>query len=529
MEHRSFTPDIVVSNDNPAHGNQCTREPAPNVAQEELCQEKQMGGPVNCSDSELCTFLAGLAEGFLPTYYSDISQFAQSKSMSIASRSYHRGKKTVVFHGFQFLQMSRNSTDSPGADGSKSSAEDSHARTLVAPEKEKESTASEADCGAKWPEWFAKWDHDSSSWKTRQCSLLAGLDVYSETWPRWGMMRDGVCSELTMPVRLTEENGSGFWPTPTVDDSSNVTRKSGQYQSLTRTVQWQTPTADDALNRVNGKINSRGEPKLSAQVLMFPTPTSSMMTMGDMEQARFAGNDPRRPSYPTPQARDYFPPHKPDYIAAKKAQGHGMSNLNDFVATPPARDWRSGKASQETMDKNSRPLSEQIGGSLNPPWVEWLMNWPIGWTYLEPLRKDHFDDWKFRTQGSTKTFSSDSMCCVWWRADPSETPYRPQSNEQRSRECADTLSSVPQSGTHESRGLGEEENGSKELRDLRFNISTKEASGQIMQEPALPENEGEIIRRTAVGINHRVDRLKAIGNGQVPAVVRLAWETLTNA
>jgi hypothetical protein len=24
-----------------------------------------------------------------------------------------------------------------------------------------------------------------------------------------------------------------------------------------------------------------------------------------------------------------------------------------------------------------------------------------------------------------------------------------------------------------------------------------------------------------------VDRLKAIGNGQVPAVVRLAWETLT--
>jgi hypothetical protein len=25
----------------------------------------------------------------------------------------------------------------------------------------------------------------------------------------------------------------------------------------------------------------------------------------------------------------------------------------------------------------------------------------------------------------------------------------------------------------------------------------------------------------------RVDRLRCIGNGQVPAVVRLAWETLT--
>ena len=32
--------------------------------------------------------------------------------------------------------------------------------------------------------------------------------------------------------------------------------------------------------------------------------------------------------------------------------------------------------------------------------------------------------------------------------------------------------------------------------------------------------------RVANGVAHRVDRLKAIGNGQVPAVVELAWETL---
>ena len=33
--------------------------------------------------------------------------------------------------------------------------------------------------------------------------------------------------------------------------------------------------------------------------------------------------------------------------------------------------------------------------------------------------------------------------------------------------------------------------------------------------------------RVAHGVANRVDRLRAIGNGQVPAVVRLAWETLT--
>tara|TARA_R100000664_G_C2729705_1_gene120593 strand:- start:140 stop:1033 length:894 start_codon:yes stop_codon:yes gene_type:complete len=34
------------------------------------------------------------------------------------------------------------------------------------------------------------------------------------------------------------------------------------------------------------------------------------------------------------------------------------------------------------------------------------------------------------------------------------------------------------------------------------------------------------VGRVAHGVAHRVDRLRAIGNGQVPAVVRLAWETL---
>lgn len=64
------------------------------------------------------------------------------------------------------------------------------------------------------------------------------------------------------------------------------------------------------------------------------------------------------------------------------------------AATPTARDWRSGKASQATMDRNSRPLSEQVGGQLNPPWVEWLMGWPIGWTGLEPLATDKFQQWR---------------------------------------------------------------------------------------------------------------------------------------
>jgi hypothetical protein len=41
-----------------------------------------------------------------------------------------------------------------------------------------------------------------------------------------------------------------------------------------------TPVSDDAVERAKGKINSRGEPKLSAQVKQWPTPTSTLASEG---------------------------------------------------------------------------------------------------------------------------------------------------------------------------------------------------------------------------------------------------------
>ena len=136
MEYRPLSPNIVFPAGDNAKGDQRTGEPAPNVAPGELREEKQMGGPVNCSDSELSTFLQELAAGFLPTFYSDTSPSVQSKSMSIASRSYQRGRKTVVFHGFPFLQMSRNLTESLGAELLTLFLAAFRARTLAQQEKE---------------------------------------------------------------------------------------------------------------------------------------------------------------------------------------------------------------------------------------------------------------------------------------------------------------------------------------------------------------------------------------------------------
>lgn len=56
--------------------------------------------------------------------------------------------------------------------------------------------------------------------------------------------------------------------------------------------------------------------------------------------------------------------------------------------TPTARDWRSGKAGEETRARNARPLSETAApeGFLNPDWVDMLGGFPVGYTRLDATR-----------------------------------------------------------------------------------------------------------------------------------------------
>lgn len=94
--------------------------------------------------------------------------------------------------------------------------------------------------------------------------------------------------------------------------------------------------------------------------------------------------------WPTPQARDHFPAHKPEYIAEKRAQGHGMSNLNDCVSlllwpTPTAITNSGGAALCKWSGTRSRELlrgavgNTVLNGALNPAFPLWLMGYPIEW------------------------------------------------------------------------------------------------------------------------------------------------------
>ena len=324
-------------------------------------------------------FLQGLEEVSSEAICWDGERFAPSNGPTILGEYCLPDSETESSPDSRSGMMSRPSAEIHGEGESMSSQADSRVKTSAQPEKEQESTGQNPECGTTWQGSFARFDRDSSSWKTPQCSLLEGLDEYSETWPRWGMMRNGACWERMTaepPISATESGSLEIWPTPRAGDGEKrgdfdennprnglpgrvkklptptrhdgkdnaspaaILRKSPELGVVAQI--WQTPTADDAVERKIGKWNSRGEPKLSAEVLIWPTPRTKGMCGGTGE-------------------------------------------------------WEQLK--QATTIEEARKMGAGNGGQLNPPWVEWLMGWPIGWTALQPLEMDKYRQWQQQHSG----------------------------------------------------------------------------------------------------------------------------------
>ena len=233
----------------------------------------------------------------------------------------------------------------------------SRVRTSPPRERAPESKASEAACGSTWRESSVKYCRNSSSWKTHQCLWEEVLPSSSLTLPKWGMMRDGECWELSTPVLPTNETESGSLPTPRATDGDKGTR-----------------TAQGA-----AKEWARGRNKdLGMIVAIWPTPQAHKTTRSG-EVVNADG---------TPW-NGITKPHS-------KTSGRPITTaLADAVAmwpTPTAQDAKNNGAPSQMM-RNTKPLNAEVGGALNPTWVEWLMGWPLGWTDCAASATAKFRQW----------------------------------------------------------------------------------------------------------------------------------------
>lgn len=327
-------------------------------------------------------FSRALVEASLQVNCGETDAYAPLNLIPTPKRSSSHGKTTAPFRLSRFGMTFEPLTDADCAELLTLWLEDFPAKTSAQPAMETGLTASEVDSGSKWRGSFARFDPSESKWKTAQCSLLGDSEEFLETWPRWGSMSNGECFLRPIPALPICENASGFW---------------------------QTPVADDAVERTKGKWNSRGEPKLSAEVKLWPTPTASLADKGGRitpRKGREGGTLIEAVSsrmFPTPCAIDAGSGRinkSPSNGAAERPTLAMMARKNLWPtpcasaskgSSPAALTRKSGK--DRSNDRIDHAVMASDGGQLNPEWVEWLMGWPIGHTALKPLETDRYREW----------------------------------------------------------------------------------------------------------------------------------------
>ncbi len=184
-------------------------------------------------------------------------------------------------------------------------------------------------CGTSTIGSSKKSSRDSRLWKTLAGSHLKDSTKCFDALPRSGTMRNGRIYAPPMSERPTEGNESGLWliPTPCAN-----------------------PEAPNHGSNSNGPHNLKEVAQSGWKPgQMWPTPT------GHDGRDNASGGAMRRKS-------------------------PGLGALAQAYATPQARDFRTGQQSQWEDPNRTRNLNDQIGGQLNPTWVEWLMGYPLFWT-----------------------------------------------------------------------------------------------------------------------------------------------------
>jgi len=222
----------------------------------------------------------------------------------------------------------------------------------------------------------------------------------------------------------------------------------------------------------------------------------------------------------------------PTLVQTISERGFGLGPKNKTFPTPKAQDSRHALYRHNNSKDNywksnlGEVISAQVnGGYLNPNWVEWLMNWPITWSSLNAIDPKEYQRWK---ETSTKTLQkSEQLREMWWDNDPSQASFGQQPNKQSKQQHCNAVPQMPRNTTRQREMEGSHKGSDLPLlcNDIYLCKSqTENVQSEMRKQIGMDET--KIVPRTDKNIMARVDRLKAIGNGQVPLCAATAWELL---
>ena len=189
---------------------------------------------------------------------------------------------------------------------------------------------------------------ESSIWRSTRCYL---------TWRPKATPQGRLLFQLAVSMPRTAETGSQLWlGTMTASQTGgnhslrSPKRLKGRTPSPAEFVtMWPTPRAQESGDyQYSRGDHTRPTPTLSGAVKLWPTPIATEARQG--LQIRRNGT---------------------------KGTQQSLSTAVKMWTTPTAAD-----SIGTSGGNNSRSLRTDVGGQLNPTWVEWLMGFPIGWTDL---------------------------------------------------------------------------------------------------------------------------------------------------
>jgi len=122
------------------------------------------------------------------------------------------------------------------------------------------------DCGESMYVSFALYDRDTSSWKTSQRCLFGGWTEFSETWPRFGTMRNGECFQVSSLERPKYESEFSLWPTPSKSDGERFTK----FSRVSLINQYHSEHTLNCAEALAGEFGLSHTPMFSEWLMMLP-------------------------------------------------------------------------------------------------------------------------------------------------------------------------------------------------------------------------------------------------------------------
>jgi hypothetical protein len=176
-----------------------------------------------------------------------------------------------------------------------------------------------------------------------------------------------------------------LWATPTAHPRTFTPRQVHHGEQFANQVfataaLWQTPVSDDAVERAKGKVNSRGEPKLSGQVVaMWRSPNvvdakgGNRISDTGTRQVQLCHQAKQVALWNTPRVGGEEQPES--WIARNTLLAE---NRPKGASGVPLSVQAHGAAPAGSSEPTEKP------GALNPAFVCWLMGFPPEWDACAP-------------------------------------------------------------------------------------------------------------------------------------------------